>query len=68
MIVLFSRQRSIAKPGSSAVSGPTSERNITEFGMSEESSMTVLESTTGASRLANIVMSSFETPSTVVSG
>ena len=36
--------------------------------MSDESSMTVLESTTGASRLASIVMSSFDTPSTVVSG
>ncbi len=68
MIVLFSRHRSIANPGSSAVSAPTSERNITVLGMSDESSMTVLESTTGASRFASIVMSSFETPSTVVSG
>ena len=57
MIVLFCRQRSIAALGSSASLGADErEEHDASSGMSEESSMTVLESTTGASRLANIVM------------
>ena len=56
MIELFCAQRSTTECGSSATSLPTRDRKLTEFGRSEESWTTVLASTTGASRFANMSM------------
>ena len=64
----WSQTRTLVDRLERLIGAPISDRNMTELGMSEESSITVLESTTGASRLANIVMYECETPSTCTSG